>query len=106
MNLQLSDVIWLGLFATLAALWWHGQGVKAVALRLVKSYCDEHNIQLLDESLVLRKLWFGRNPQGVVNMQRTYYFEFTSTGEYRYRGTIVLLGYKLQSVDAQTHHLQ
>ena len=106
MNLQLSDVIWIGLFATLAAIWWHGQGVKASALKHVKRYCDEHDIQLLDESLVLRKLWPARNARGVMSLQRTYFFEFTSTGEYRYRGTVTLLGYQLQSVDAQTHHLQ
>lgn len=106
MNIQLSDIIWFGLLASLAALWWHGQGIKAAALVHVKKYCEHYDIQLLDESLVLRKLWLSRNKEGVVRIQRTYFFEFTSTGEYRYRGTITLLGYKLQGVDAQTHHLQ
>ncbi len=103
---MLSDVVWLSVFIAIAGLWWHGQGVKASALKHVKRYCDDHDIQLLDESLVLRKLWFARNNRGVINLQRTYFFEFTSTGEYRYRGTVSLLGYRLQSIDAQTHHLQ
>lgn len=105
MNLLLSDVIWLALLIAAGGLWWHGQGVKAVALKRVKEYCDEHNLQLLDESLVLRKLWFSRNLKGAIGLRRTYLFEFTSTGEYRYRGTVTLLSYQLLSVDAQTHHM-
>lgn len=105
MNLMLTDVVWLALLIAAGGLWWHGQGVKAVALRKVKDYCELHNLQLLDESLVLRKLWWGRNLKGAIAMKRTYFFEFTSTGEYRYRGTVALLGYQLLSVDAQTHHL-
>ncbi len=106
MNLMLSDVIWLALLISAVGLWWQGQGVKNFALSKVKTYCDDHNIQLLDESLVIRKLWLGRSQKGALKIRRTYYFEFTSTGEYRYRGTATLLGYQVLSIDGQTHHLQ
>jgi len=106
MNLLLSDVVWLALFIALAGLWWQGQGVKAFALKKVKKYCDENNLQLLDESLVIRKLWLGRGSKGALRVRRTYLFEFTSTGEYRYRATITTLGYVVVTIEAQTHHLQ
>lgn len=106
MNLMLSDVIWIGLLITAGMVWWHGQGVKAQALKQVKLYCDKNNLQLLDESLVLRKVWLARNQRGAIALRRTYFFEFTSTGEYRYRGTVTLLGYTLTGIDTQTHHLQ
>jgi len=106
MNLLLSDLVWIFIFICIAALWWQGQGAKAFALTKVKAYCDENNIQLLDESLVLRKVWFGRSNKGSLQLKRTYLFEFTSTGEYRYRGTAVTLGYRIHSIDGQTHHLQ
>jgi hypothetical protein len=105
-NLLLSDVIWVALFIAIVGIWWHGQGVKAQALIKVKRYCEEHNLQLLDESLVIRKLWFGRTKNGALSFKRTYFFEFTSTGEYRYRATVIMLGYQLLEIDAQTHHLQ
>lgn len=106
MNLLLSDVVWFALFMALGGIWWHGQGVKAQALKKVKGYCEEHNLQLLDESLFIRKLWLARGRNGLLGFQRTYMFEFTSTGEHRYRGTITLLGYELKAIDTQTHHLQ
>lgn len=105
MNLLLSDVIWITVFISLAGIWWHGQGIKAHALVKVKKYCDEFNLQLLDESLVLRKIWFARGKSSVMQLQRTFLFEFTSTGEHRYKGYIVLNGYRVESVETDTHHL-
>lgn len=106
MNLLLSDVLWVALFVVLAVLWWRGQGVKALALKKVRLYCEDNNLQLLDDSLVLSRLWLSRGPNGFLQLRRTYRFEFTSTGEYRYRGTILLLAEKVLSVQVQTHHLQ
>lgn len=106
MNLMLSDIILIALVLAAGGIWWHGQGIKARALGHVRRYCEQHDLQLLDESLVLRKLWPVRGVRGVMVLERTYFFEFSSTGEYRYRGTIQLQGYQLRSIETQTHHLQ
>lgn len=106
MNLLLSDLIWIFLIAAIAGIWWHGQGMKARALAHAKRYCQKHDLQFLDESLVLRKVTFRRGGSGFLEFVRIYAFEFTSTGEYRYRGTITLQGYRLADIDTQTHHLQ
>lgn len=106
MNLMLSDLILLTIAVAAGGIWWHGQGVKARALGHVKRYCDKHNLQLLDESLVIRRLWPVRTARGSLVLQRTYAFEFTSTGEHRYVGTVDLQGYKLSAIETQTHHLQ
>ncbi|MDB9894191.1 MAG: DUF3301 domain-containing protein [Reinekea forsetii] len=105
MNLMLTDVLWVGLIIAAVAFWWQGQGVKAFALRKVKLYCEEHNLQLLDESLVIRKFWIARDRHGLLRIQRIYYFEFTSTGEYRYRGTMTLHGYQVAEIEGQSHHM-
>lgn len=105
MNLMLSDVLLIALVLTAGGLWWHGQGMKARALKHVRRYCDQHDLQLLDESLVLRRLWPVRGRSGSMVLQRTWFFEFSSTGEYRYRGTVQLQGIFLKSIETQTHHL-
>lgn len=105
MNLMLSDVVWLGLLCIAGAVWWHGQGVKAFALQKVRKYCEQHGLQLLDETLVLRRFWPARSEQGSIALRRQYRFEFSSTGEYRYKGRIVLLGYRVSSVQVDSYHL-
>ena len=106
MNLMLSDLVWLSGLIILAALWWHGQGVKSRAVAHAKRYCEQHDLQWLDESMVIRRLWPVRSRSGSLVLQRTYFFEFSSTGEHRYRGTVVMEGYYLKTVDVQTYHLQ
>ncbi|MEJ2044584.1 MAG: DUF3301 domain-containing protein [Reinekea sp.] len=106
MNLMLSDLVWLSALIILAALWWHGQGVKARAVAHARLYCEQHDLQWLDESMVIRRLWPVRSRSGSLVLQRTYFFEFSSTGEYRYRGAVIMEGYNLKSVDVQTYHMQ
>ncbi|WP_246109301.1 DUF3301 domain-containing protein [Reinekea thalattae] len=105
MNFVLSDVVLLAMLIIAGALWWHGQGIKAFALRRVRQYCQEHDLQLLDESLVLKRLWLARGADGLLKVRRRYGFEFTSTGEFRYRGAVVILGYQVDAMDLDSHHL-
>ena len=106
MNLTLADVLWVAALVIAAAVWWHGQGIKSRAAGHARRYCQQHDLQWLDEALVLRRLWPARSQSGSLALERTYCFEFSSTGEYRYRGTVTMLGYYLKSIDAQAHHLQ
>lgn len=106
MNLLLSDVIWFGLLCAAGGIWWHGQGVKSYALKRVKTYCNQYDLQLLDETLVLRRFWLARNERGSLAARRQFNFEFTSTGEYRYAGKLVLLGYKVISIEVESHHME
>ncbi|MBU2862872.1 DUF3301 domain-containing protein [Reinekea marina] len=103
--ITITDILWLSILITVVAVWWQGQGVKSFALRQVKKYCDENNIQLLDESLIIKRLWLARGATGSVQLKRTFQFEFTSTGEHRYLGFIVLIGWKVVQLESQPHHI-
>jgi hypothetical protein len=103
--ITITDILWLTLFITAVALWWQGQGVKAFALSKVVKYCNDQDLQLLDESLVLKRLWLARGSSGAVQIKRTYQFEFTSTGEHRYLGFVVMIGWKVIQLEMQPHHL-
>ena len=90
--LSLTVIIWLTGIAALAGFWWQSDAVKHYAMDLVSQHCREQGIQLLDQSMVIQGLWPVRNMAGSLQLRRRYVFEFTSTGEERYRGVITLVG--------------
>ncbi|HEB26729.1 MAG TPA: DUF3301 domain-containing protein [Porticoccus sp.] len=89
---DLNDVLFFTVFLAFVMLWWNAQGVKQMALQATRSYCKKMEVQLLDDVVFLRGFWFKRNSQGQLCIWRSYNFEFTSTGNERYSGQIVLLG--------------
>ncbi len=105
MNLELGDVVLLMLVAFAATWWWRGYAVKEVALRATRDHCRAMQVQLLDESVVMRGFWFKRDAQGSLRVRRSYEFEFTSTGDERYAGCTVMLGPRVESIQLQPHRL-
>lgn len=98
MIIELSDILLFCFISTLLIYWWSSQGIKQIALQAAKSYCLDKDLQLLDESMVLSSLRFKRNDRGLLRLSRRFSFEFTSTGERRYRGSIRLLGKRVSEV--------
>lgn len=86
-------------------LWWQNKGVKDKAVLISKRYCDESDVQMLDGSVWLRALWFKRDAQGRLRLWRKYVFEFSSTGDQRYRGQLVMLGDEVELIDMEPHRL-
>ncbi len=101
--LSLSTLAWLTLVAALVALWWQSDRIKLHALQLVQRHCKQLNLQLLDQTMVLRGLWPSRNQQGELRLRRRYEFEFTSTGQTRHKGLLILIGDLVQSLELEPH---
>jgi len=85
--------------------WWQSGVFKGRALKLAQDYCQKHELQLLDQSMVIRGYWPKKSNRGFWAMQRTYQFEFTSTGQQRYQGKLVLEGMALDSIELETYQL-
>lgn len=105
MNIELMDVFWLVLLGLGLWHWWNAQGIKHRALSAVKEYCDKIDVQLLDDGIALKAFWLKRDPRGNMRIWRSYQFEFSSTGNERYRGVVILLGSVVQSIDAEPHRV-
>jgi hypothetical protein len=101
---DLGDVALGLLLALVAGLWWQGHAVRERALALTRAHCRRFEVQLLDETVVLRQLRPVRSGAGL-RLRRVYEFEFSSTGDQRYRGWTVMEGARLQSIDLQAHRL-
>lgn len=105
MYIDFQDLFWLTLVTLVCMHWWQGQKVKEIALRHTRLYCKEQSLQLLDDSIGLRAFWFKRDEGGRLRSWRSYVFEFTATGDDRYRGRIILLGNKVTSIQLEPHRI-
>ncbi len=103
--LTLNMLAWATLVAALVSFWWQSDKVKNYLLGQVLLYCRQHHVQFLDQSMVLKGLALKRNAAGLLSIWRRYQFEFTSTGEQRYNGTVEALGRKLDKVELDPHLL-
>ncbi len=86
--------------------WWQSGEYKSRALDLALQHCQQLNLQLLDQSMVIRGYWPVRREDGSWIIRRRYQFEFTSTGHQRYRGNLVLMGFKLDSMELEAYQIQ
>lgn len=102
---ELKDVALLGLLVLGVYYWWRAHAVKEIALRAAREHCREMDVQLLDDSVVLRGLWAKRDAGGSLRLWRRYQFEFTATGDDRYQGRVLLLGARLEAVRLDTHRI-
>jgi hypothetical protein len=102
---DIHSVLWLTLFI-LVIYYWHGAlKVKERAFAAAQQHCTEMDVQLLDESVYLRRLWFKRNSLGQLSLWRAFYFECTVTGADRYFGRVIMLGAKITEVQLDPHRL-
>jgi hypothetical protein len=100
---DLSNLLWLVPVGILFHYWWQSGQFKGRARDMVSRHCQQLNLQLLDYSMVITGYRPVRNTHGNLVIQRTYQFEFTSTGARRHQGLIVLLGSQVKSIDLEAY---
>ncbi len=101
----LVDAVLLIVFIFAALYWVSAQKIKQTAFAAVKKYCQQMEVQFLDESIVLRAIWFKKDKRNNIRLWRSYVFEFSSTGDDRYRGRVVILGNDVESLELEPHRL-
>ena len=103
--ISLSLIFWLTLIVALGAFWWGSDSIKASSISHTLKYCRDRNLQLLDQTMVLKGLWPVRTVEGYIQLRRRYQFEFTSTGAIRNKGQIVLIGTRIKTIELEAHIL-
>ena len=101
----LSNLLWLLVAGILLVYWWHSGSFKGRARELAIAHCLQFDLQLLDQSMVIRGIWPLRHGKNGLALRRSYQFEFTSTGEQRYQGVLVLEGMNLKSIDLEAYKI-
>lgn len=101
----LGNILLLAVAGFILHYWWQSGEFKNHALHLAMQHCRQLGLQLLDQSMVIRGYWPVRQSDGSWRIRRTYQFEFTSTGHQRYRGSLVLTGFRLESMELEAYQL-
>ena len=99
----MATLIWVSLFAVGVIVWLRHNTIKARAFQLANQYCREQEVQLLDGTIILTKLYFARINNNQWQLVQQFQFEFTSTGERRYFGWVALAGQRLVNIELQPH---
>ena len=100
---DISAILWLTFLSFVAFYWVHSLRTKEIALAAAEKHCAEMQVQFLDQSVYLKRMWIKRNDGGQLNLWREFYFEFTVNGDDRYFGRVTLLGKKTIAVQLDPH---
>ena len=85
--------------------WWQSGVYKGRARELATAHCQQLGLQLLDQSMVIVGFWPVRSASGRIEFRRRYQFEFSSIGDRRYQGKLVLVGMQLHSIALEPYKL-
>lgn len=93
------ELVLAGVLVALAWFWWDGLNKRERAMRAARALCQRAGVQLLDETVALRRLGLGRDDDQRVRLRRVFQFEYSDTGNNRLPGYVYLLGDRVLSVD-------
>lgn len=102
---SLGNLIWLVVIGVVALYWMQSGQYKGRARHFATDYCRHLGLQLLDQSMVITGIWPVRGPSGSLVFRRTYQFEFSSTGDRRYQGKLILEGMRFKSIELEPYKL-
>ncbi len=88
----------LAIAALIALVWYWQDSLRSreFALKRCRRLCDEHNVQLLDQSVHVARLRLGKTEGHNLFIRRFYGFEFSIGGADRYNGVAVVAGERME----------
>jgi hypothetical protein len=99
--MNIYDLIIASPFITIAYGIWQHNNVSILAKQTARKHCQQVGVQLLDQNILLKRIRIARSPHSLFALKRIYGFEFSSIGDFRYQGSIVLLGKRTQSIELE-----
>lgn len=100
---NMGSLLLLTLFGLLGYYIVGAMKLKEAAQRAVEARCDQTGVQLLDGTIVLRRLGCQRDQRGQLRLKREFQFEFTVSGADRNLGWIRLLGKRIVAIELAPH---
>lgn len=96
------EIALIALLAGGAWLWLDSLKARELAVKAARRACEAESLLLLDDTVAIANLKFKRNEDGQVQLQRSYDFEYSDTGNNRLRGSIVMLGRRVLLINVGT----
>jgi hypothetical protein len=63
-------------------------------------------VQMLDDYVALNGIRLKRDKLRKMQIQRSFLFEFSSTGYERYQGTVLMLGRRVESIYMEPYRIE
>lgn len=93
----------LALVGVTGWFWFNSVRAREAGMRAARDGCAREGVQLLDDTVACRSTRFGRDDDGRVALRRVYDFEYSGSGQDRYRGSVALLGTDVTMLDIGEH---
>ncbi|GAA6133484.1 DUF3301 domain-containing protein [Oceaniserpentilla sp. 4NH20-0058] len=101
----LEDIFIVVILGSIAWVWWLDRGLKQAAFNKCKAYCQQAEVQLLDDNIQITSIKIKRKPNGNLGIYRKFNFEFTYTSEKRYTGSLEMLGSNIQKIELEPYQI-
>ena len=98
-----GSLILLLLLAAAVFFWQDSLRARELARALSMRLCSEAGVQLLDQTVALRRIGLARNAQGRLGLRRWYNFEVSTDGHDRHRGSLRLAHGRLEDYSLPAH---
>lgn len=95
---DLSSLLVLLVLGALVGLWMKLSVAREQAVGEARRQCEQHGLQLLDETVALRALRLCRAANGLRMIERCYGFEVSINGHDRDEGRLWMLGRTVSSL--------
>lgn len=91
----ISTLLILILVLIILFLWQSNMRSKELAFEAAKALCEEHHVQLFDQTVSLRQVKLKRLVDGRMAFFRAYEFDYGTDSTTRYRGKIITHGHEI-----------
>ena len=95
----MAEVLVAAVAAAAAWFLWDSLKAREAANAAIRPACRAEGLLFLDDTVALQAVRPARGEGGRVRLARVYRFEYSDTGDNRRRGTVALLGNRIQYVD-------
>ena len=99
MFLTIYDLIFFSVIAFACYSIWQHNNISLFARAAAKRHCEKEGVQLLDQNVILKRTGITKSHRSLFAIKRKYAFEFSSVGDYRYKGSIVMHGKLLAHIE-------
>ena len=94
----MSSIFLLLLLGLVLWFWQDSLRARDIARKASAHACRISRVQLLDDTVALERIWLRRDEHGRLRLERIYVFEFSDTGDTRRRGSVTVLGRRVELV--------
>ena len=92
---NMTSLIFLFFLGFLLWFWQDSLRARERAKEAGLQACRRCQVQLLDDTVALERIWLRRDDAGQLCLERLYVFEFTDTGTARRFGSVLMLGQRV-----------